>query len=116
MTLPPYVPLPILESQYYGVRIEWVNCGEGWSGDYNPDDPEDTNLLRFDISVLSESGEWEDPGDASYCTRVPADTDSATLTMLLGILMRECESDVAKGSYKKTLERLSWIDQEGNLP
>jgi len=31
------------------IMVEWVELGEGLSGDYNPDDPKDIELLRFDI-------------------------------------------------------------------
>jgi len=38
------------------VIIEWVELGEGWSGDYNSDDPEDEELLRFDAYIETTSG------------------------------------------------------------
>ena len=69
-----------------GRKGEWIDIGEGWSGDYNPDDPTDTPLLRFDVLELtkveglfsdSPELEWEVLDDASYCTQMPADTSEA---------------------------------------
>lgn len=91
------------------VKVEWVNLGEGWNGDYNPDNPEDTNLLRFDVSCL-ENGLWCPVEDASYCTQVPASTPEPELRRLLQVLLDEVYSGVHGGhSVKKLCERLSWI-------
>ena len=40
------------------VKVEWVELGEGWWGDYDPDDPMDEELLRFDVSWLDDAGQW----------------------------------------------------------
>ena len=89
-------------------RVEWVNLGEGWSGDYDPDDPEDENLLRFDCYV--HNGEiWEDPGDASYCTRMPANTDPRILRRVIKIILERFADTYAAHSYKRALEELSWL-------
>ena len=67
-------------------KVEWVDIGEGWNGDYDPDDPDDTALLRFDVleltnihGLFSDSPvmEWEVLDDASYCTQMPADSSEA---------------------------------------
>lgn len=53
------------------IRVDWYDAGEGLSGDYNPEDPDDIHLLRFD--VYKKVGEdWEEVEDASYCTRMPS--------------------------------------------
>lgn len=90
-------------------RVEFECIGEGYSGDYDPADPEDAELLRFYISERRD-GEWEDADGGSYCTRVPADTDEETQEKLLQLLMKELIAGVEAGeSIKKTGERLSWI-------
>lgn len=33
------------------VRVAWVCLGEGYNGDYDPKNPEDELLLRFDVAV-----------------------------------------------------------------
>jgi len=94
------------------VKVEWVNLGEGLSGDYNPDDPEDENLLRFDVSKL-ENGEWVEVPDASYCTLFSANASDENKQEGLRILMDNIYEEVRAGhSIKKLCERLSWISPE----
>jgi hypothetical protein len=41
------------------VCVSWVELGEGYNGDYDEEDPEDVELLRFDVLVrgpLIDSG------------------------------------------------------------
>ena len=57
------------------VRVVFVNLGEGYSGDYNPNDPDDEPLLRFD--VYAQFGDtWASIDDGSYCTCFSARADS----------------------------------------
>lgn len=95
-----------------GVRVEWVNLDEGWSGDYNPEDPKDENLLRFDVSRFNHlTKAWYAIEDASYCTRVPADTPVTKLKKLLALIMDRVGDDVRVGrSIKRLCEELSWIE------
>lgn len=37
------------------VRVAWVCLGEGYNGDYDPKNPEDELLLRFDVAVKNEN-------------------------------------------------------------
>jgi len=99
------------------VLVEWTDLGEGFEGDYNPDDPEDIALLRFDISLI-DNGELIPIDDASYCTQVPVDTDDEILKAGLEMIMDEIFDAVILGnSIKKACERMSWISiksiQEG---
>jgi len=96
------------------LKVEWENLNEGWHGDYNPEDPDDENLLRF--SAYAWSGDrWEYIEDSSYCTRVPASTDEAELERLLRIIFNEFRDVITDYetaqivSVKKLGERLSWI-------
>jgi hypothetical protein len=93
------------------VRVEWDELGEGICGDYNPNDPDDIELLRFDVSYLDDEGNWIDPGDASYCTRFPASTPENVRLAALEYLMREVYDPLMNGySIKKLCEHLSWIE------
>ncbi|MBA4372302.1 MAG: hypothetical protein C0402_05520 [Thermodesulfovibrio sp.] len=96
------------------VRVEWCNLGEGCSGDFDETDPSDVNLLRFDIHVrIHRNGEWEDPGDASYCTLMPANAPEELLEAGLRHIMKAVESSIHNlQSIKKTCEELSWISPE----
>lgn len=96
------------------IRVDFVNIGEGYQGNYNPDDPEDRNLLRFDV-YCRDSGkdEWREVDDASYCTTIPADTPHEVLESKIRILFAEYRSVtdhiLEGGSVKKLGETLSWI-------
>lgn len=96
------------------VKVIWENIGEGHCGDYNEDDPEDENLLRFTVFVKDDNiGEdWIEVDDSSYCTMITADTDDDKLMKLLNVLMDEfyevLHYDIY-GSVKKIGERMSWI-------
>lgn len=96
------------------IKVEWVDIGEGLCGDYNPDDPEDIPLLRFDISVFKD-GEWEIKSDGSHCTQFPTTATNEEKATGLAILMnrvREVLQDDLDAPIKKLAEELSWIDLE----
>lgn len=93
------------------VKVEWVNLGEGNSGDFDEGDPEDVNLLRFDFSRReNENEEWDESPDGSYCTLIPASTPREILEQGLQLLMESAGPEIAEhGKAKRTLEQLSWI-------
>lgn len=82
---------------------------EGWNGDYDPNDPGDDLLLRFDVSQLVNN-QWESVDNGSYCTRLPATLEKQKVEKALQAIMREVYDPVTSGySIKKTCEVLSWI-------
>lgn len=92
------------------VMVRWTELGEGWSGDYNPNDPNDEELLRFDVDWLSDDGEWNYVDDASYCTRFPASATDKQKQAGLEILMDVFYEPLMNGqSIKKIAEHMSWI-------
>lgn len=96
------------------VRLEWTELGEGICGDYNPNDPKDIELLRFDVSFKRKNGDWEFPDDASYCTQFPVKASKKekmdALKWLLNEYFEPVISHATEGtSVKKLGERLSWI-------
>jgi hypothetical protein len=114
------------------IRVSWVELGEGLCEDYNPDDPNDVELLRFDVDWLESSSEplvmggeknWVAIDDASYCTQVPVLATPEERGKLLEIIMDWVYEPASQGySIKKICERLSWISldwlkppEEGNL-
>ncbi len=104
----------ILAIQNRRLKVEWTNLGEGSCGDYNENDPEDVNYLRFDVYCRNNpSEEWRMVEDASYCTQVPADTDPKVLREKLQIIFDRYNlfiDDILNGeSVKKLGEELSWI-------
>lgn len=86
--------------EHDNIRIEWVRLGEGYGGDYNPDDPEDEELLRFDLTVRDEDGEWPLEANESRCTLFPVNSDEVYLKgglrwMLNRFLSREARHPMA---------------------
>lgn len=96
------------------VKVSWVRIGEGYSGDYDPDDPDDEELLRFDVDI-KRNGVWEEVGDASYCTLVPVSTELNKKIFLLRILLNNYYNEINNDPYrsvKKMGEWLSWISPD----
>ena len=106
-----FVEIEFIRGDY---RVVWEYIGEGWSGDYNPEDPSDTPLLRFscsrrevrEIDSCVGVDEWEELPDSSYCTRMPATTSMHVLAAAAAEIM---EAVYKKESYKRQLEHLSWM-------
>ena len=124
------------------VMVEWVELGEGYSGDYDESDPDDTELLRFDISVgANVAREWISNGrgyvfmngepdevidgefypmmDGSYCTEFPAASTPAQRKAGLTIIMNKVYDDAIIG-YDRSAQEASWISfanlyTEGNI-
>lgn len=93
------------------VKVAWVCLGEGRYGDYDPTDPDDEELLRFDIYLQDETGEYRLVEDASYCTRFPAKaSDELKLEALRLIMACVYEPLISGRSIKHTCELLSWIE------
>ena len=94
------------------LRVDWYNADEGLCGDYDPDDPQDINILRFDVYRRGDDSAWEEVPDASYATQVPADTELDILERALRYIFKQYEDalkDDRYASVKKLGEGLSWI-------
>ena len=92
------------------VKVCWVELGEGFNGDYDPEDPDDIELLRFDVMHLVD-GEWLYVESASYCTLFPVQADADLKAQALAILMDRFYEPVTQGiSIKKLAEEMSWIE------
>lgn len=99
------------------VRVSFVNLGEGYDGDYNPDDPTDQNLLRLDVDLRSPfTGEFEEEG--SVCTLLPANNPmpviKRALEALLDCVCEELFRPETDSSLRLRIDSLSYID-EGNI-
>ena len=100
------------------LMAEWFNADEGICGDYNADDPDDVNLLRFDVMYNTNPPEtdepvWEGVEDACYCTQVDADEPVEKLVKLLWIIFKEYRNVLSAylsgSSVKRLGEGLSYI-------
>jgi hypothetical protein len=107
-----------------GIRVEWEWIGEGYTGDYNENDPGDKPLLRFtvwtksthfspeDKAFLRTEDIWSQLDDGSYCTYMPLDTPIAKLVVGALIILEEVADNLETRNYKSILELLSWMGPE----
>lgn len=90
------------------VSTEWECIGEGWNGDFDKDDPDDEELLRFTILLNEVQIE-----DASYCTQTPVNTsDEIQVRLLIAIHLEAVRGLEGSDRIKETMERMSWISPE----
>ena len=91
------------------IAVSLVNLDEGNDGDYDPADPDDVNLLRFDVYEKID-GEWTPVEGGSYCTQTPASIDESDKKTLLDILVAALHSAAAAGvSLRHRAAELSWL-------
>jgi hypothetical protein len=91
------------------VKVEWDELGEGISGDYNPNDKEDIELLRFTVSKWIDD-HWEQLDDCSYCTQMPVSATPEERLIGLRIILDHVYEPITNGNNpKKLCEFLSWI-------
>ena len=92
------------------ITAAWENLNEGWFGEFDPDNEDDENLLRFTVYIF-DGRVWECIEDASYCTYVRSDTKEEELKDMLMEIFRayRAETDVYPlgHSVRKLGERLS---------
>ncbi len=98
------------------VRVSFFNMEEGYDGDYDPDDPDDENFLRFDIFAL-ERGEWEEVPNGSFCTLFPASAPVRKKIAALEKIIEEVYEPIKENSsIKRIAGRLSWIEPNSFEP
>lgn len=103
------------------VKVVWDYIGEGVCGDYDPEDPHDVALMRFDayvntslvsledIAYEDEFEDWAMPQDSSYCTNVPEQTPGPRLLVLAQEIADTLCEALPKGGWKRAAEEMSWI-------
>lgn len=96
------------EGKEFAVTTSWI--GEGNNGDYNPMTLNDHPLLRFDVQRKNtETGDWEDVDDGSYCTQIHAYAPQKILEALPRYLTKQLDDQ--GGHYlKRLMEKLSWTN------
>lgn len=116
------------------VMVEWVDCGEGLCGDYDPTDPTDEPLLRYDALVKLtgtdmdeirglEYGDhilegWGMKDRSSYCTMTNVNTHGPVLQALAKLMANQLADNLDNGGWKSTAESMSyanpdWVRQAG---
>lgn len=103
----------IVRSKQYSklsVSLNW-DCGEGYSEYYNPDDPDDAPLLRFDVLVKNEQAD-----DGSRCTLLKATDDRKLLRQAAKAVLNQAENyyngKEFRGGFKKEMDFMSWLKIE----
>jgi hypothetical protein len=107
-----FKPIIIHSKKAKGLSVElsW-DCQEGWSGDYDPKDPDDEPLLRFDVCL---NGRCFD--DGSYCTQLRATDPRRKLFKAARAILSEAEDSISNGCFKRTMEWMSWISVDDIHP
>lgn len=93
----------------------FVNLGEGICGDYDPEDPEDKNLLRIDVSIrrdllLSGKGykmEEKSSEDHSACTSITTRSPKEHLNAVLEYVIESLEKGM---NPEQLVDIISWMD------
>jgi hypothetical protein len=98
------------------LRVEWdSSTGEGWNGEYDPDDPTDTALLRFYVSARTypfrDDQDFAELEGGSYCTATPADTPIEQKEQLLR-MVAAAAVDGLESSFGRAMEEASWISPD----
>lgn len=108
------------------VMVEWVDCGEGLCGDYDPTDPTDEALLRYDAFVkvtgtdmdeirgleFGDGDEWGYKQDSSYCTMTRVDTHGPVLQALAKIIANQLADSLDNGGWKREAESMSYANPD----
>jgi len=96
-------------------RLYWEFMDEGYCGDFDPTDEEDSPLLRFTIVIVEDDGNEIPLEDASYCTLNDVSTSREDLvkfgTRILALLATKYDNDYG---YKHELEEISWVKANGD--
>lgn len=92
-----------VSSEHWRVVAEYI--GEGYSGDYDEEDPDDKPLMRYDFF---RQGEEEEAVD-SYCTLMPTTNPGAVRAM--AHLFLNALGDSAHFP-KHEMEALTWTEPE----
>lgn len=98
--------------------LSLVHIDEGYNGDYEEDDFEDSPLLRFDLSEMVD-GEWVNVRDGSACTMLDARSDRNFLEKaaegMLAYITKKSEGQEEADIL--AVGNLSWahLNRKGNL-
>lgn len=83
--------------------LHW-SCREGWNGEYNPKDPNDAPLLRFDViknKTCLDNG--------SYCTELKATDPRNKLIKAAKTILATAEESISNGNFKNRMALISWL-------
>lgn len=97
-----------IATEHDGVGVSLSYIGEGFSGDYDPSDPNDLPLLRFTV-YRADGDEYTDDAE-SYCTSLPATISEDDGNLIVEAIHREVSSHMDDGMLHRICENLSYLD------
>lgn len=100
-------------NSYVRIDLKWM--GDGRTGDFNPENPNDVALLRFIVYYreMEHRGAWEQVSFATFRTNLPATTPRGILAQAIKRIYDEVAGEVVKGnSVKHICENLSRISPD----
>lgn len=92
-------------------EVQWDFIGEGYSGDFDPEDPDDRELWRLDLYNISRDEFVE---GASWCTQLPLNVTDDAILHRVGIWIAERSSEVLRDPddhIGRLWDALSHIDE-----
>jgi len=107
-------------------KVCFSNLGEGHHGDYNPNDPDDEQLLRIDIwektsqkafhginrREIGKKTEWEIASDGSACTGITSNAPVEHLESVLKMVLDDLERGSSSSTPRYWADEISWFDNE----
>lgn len=93
------------------VRVLLSYIGEGRSGDYDPEDPDDVPLLRYDLD-RKEDDKWIAVENGSYCTELPTSISRHEAELAASIILDNVADLVKSNKHKRMCEKLSWLNTD----
>lgn len=93
-----------ITSDFGALAVELEDIGEGYSGDYDPNDPRDEPLIRFTVWL---DGELVPQG--SYCTLLPATLNTEQLKKAAKIIFDAAHESLLDDSFGRKMQEISWI-------
>lgn len=97
------------------LMVYLVDIGEGYEGDYDPEDPDDAELLRIDAYPLKEDGTIDDDRTFSVCTSIKKDSTPLIQRKAIHHIywaIRQFMKDNPGSSLKAVMEDLSYLSDE----
>lgn len=125
-TIPAFEEIEVI-SQNGLAKVVLEFIGEGFSEDYDPNDPDDKPLIRFSLyrkddgdprlegnwDFSSCNNDWLSVNDGSYCTLLSVNDDRDKLVKAANVILQEVESGLTDCQRQKRLyEYLSYISVE----
>lgn len=91
------------------LAVELDHIGEGRSGDYDPGDPDDAQLVRFTV-LRRVDGVLQPIEDGSYCTNLPTTITAAEAERASREILKAARvADEAGGGHRRLLEEQSHL-------